>query len=483
MIGIQSVDKIRDAEAEFMEANPDVNLMQRAAGHVADLASRMMPEGTILVVVGPGNNGGDALFAARKLVRDGRRQVLAWLVSDKAHPQGVVAARQVGIRFLDEMDVARLLPDVRLVIDGITGIGGRPGLPKNVHLFAEMCNALCIPVLAVDIPSGLAAEDHHRPEHVLAATRTITFGAPKLCHLAQPAASACGDVEVADIGLTMPKSNLRQAQRVDVARWWPWPTPYTDKYSRGVLGVDTGSARFPGAAVLSVTGAVYSGAGMIRFTGSDRLAELVLRKLPSVTVNSGRVQAWLVGCGWSDEGAPERFGPILESGAPAVVDADALRHLPKKLPEGWLLTPHAGELAGLLGITRREVEDDPIGKVYEAAQRFETTVLLKGATQYVANPFQERVSLAIAGPSWTAQAGSGDLLAGICGTLLAAGLPAPQAATLAASVQAMAAAKKPGPFPPDVVAEAIPEVLVHLADLADQPVLAGDLTPRSIAAQ
>ncbi|BEH02948.1 Bifunctional NAD(P)H-hydrate repair enzyme Nnr [bioreactor metagenome] len=483
MIGIQPVDKIRAAEREFAEANPDVNLMLRAADQVAELAERMVPSGTILVVVGPGNNGGDGLFAARKLVRDGRRQVMVWPVAGTAHPQGVVAARQVGIRFLNDLEVGRLLPDIALVIDGITGIGGRTGLPENVHWFAEMCDVLKIPVLAIDIPSGLAAEDHHRPAHVLAATRTITFAAPKLCHLAQPAASACGDVEVADIGLELPKSNLRQMQRMDVARWWPWPTPYTDKYSRGVLGIDTGSDRYPGAAVLPVTGAVYSGAGMIRFTGPDRLADLILHKLPSVTVGSGRVEAWLVGCGWSEEGAEQRFGPILESGVPLVIDADALRYLPKRLPEGSLLTPHAGELAELLGISRPEVEDDPVGKAYEAAERWETTVLLKGATQYIANPFEKRVTLAIAGPSWTAQAGSGDVLAGICGTLLAAGLPAPKAAALAASVQAMAAARKPGPFPPDVVAQAIPEVLVHLAELADQPVLAGDLTPRSIAAQ
>lgn len=93
MIGIQPVDKIRAAEREFAEANPDVNLMLRAADQVAELAERMVPSGTILVVVGPGNNGGDGLFAARKLVRDGRRQVMVWPVAGTAHPQGVVAAR------------------------------------------------------------------------------------------------------------------------------------------------------------------------------------------------------------------------------------------------------------------------------------------------------------------------------------------------------------------------------------------------------
>lgn len=479
MIGIHSVDQIRAAEQEHMLAHPDVDLMQVAAGKIALRAHEMAESGTILVAVGPGNNGGDGLFAARNLARLGHR-VVVWLAAGSAHPGGVVAARQVGIRFADQLAVLRMLPDVSLVIDAIAGLGSRSGLSPDLVWFAETCRTLEIPVLAVDLPSGLAADDHRVPEHCMKATRTITFAAPKLCHAAQPAASFCGDVEVADIGLRLPESELHLMQRLDVARWWPWPTPYADKYSRGVLGVDTGSRMFPGAAVLSVFGAVYSGVGMVRFVGPERPAQLVSLRLPSVTLGPGRVQAWLAGCGWGDEASRSRLEPILESGVPAVIDAEALDDLPDSLPSGWLLTPHAGELAVLLGTTRTAVMDDPIGSVRAAAARWQTTVLLKGATQYIAEA-SGRVTLAVPGPAWTAQAGSGDALAGICGTLMASGLPAWQSAALGASVQALAAEHRPGPFPPEVVVQALPEVIHGLAKVvgADHAILAGDLAPRS----
>jgi len=148
-----------------------------------------------------------------------------------------------------------------------------------------------------------------------------------------------------------------------------------------------------------------------------------------------------------------------------------------------LLTPHAGELAAMLNIARAQVVADPIGSVRAAAARWHTTVLLKGATQYVADS-SGTVTLAVPGPAWTAQAGSGDVLAGICGTLLAAGLPPWRAAALGASVQALAATRKPGPFPPDEVAKAIPVVLSELAELVGaQAIRTGAFTPSSIAAQ
>ncbi len=482
MIGIHSVEQVRAAERQYQQRHPDANLMQIAAEKVALQALQMSTSGPILVAVGPGNNGGDGLYAARFLARAGR-QVSLWLISGHGHPGGLVATRQVGIRTLDELAVLRVLPDVSLVIDAMTGIGGRAGLPRRVEWFAEACQTLAIPVLSVDLPSGLAADDHHRPESCMQATRTVTFAAPKLCHVAQPAASFCGEVEVADIGLRMPDSDINQMQRVDVARWWPWPTPYADKYSRGVLGIDAGSQGFPGAAVLSATGAVYSGAGMVRFTGPSRPAEVISHRLPSVTLGPGRVQAWMAGCGWGEESSAERLAPILESGLPAVIDAEALEHLPARLPAGWLLTPHAGELATLLGISRQDVVNDPIGAARSAAARWQTTVLLKGSTQYVAEP-SGRITLAIPGPAWTAQAGSGDVLAGICGTLLAAGLPAWKAAALGASVQALTAAHKAGPYPAGVVATALPEVIAGLAAVVgDQRMLAGDLTPNSIAVE
>lgn len=463
MIGVHSAQAIREAEARFFEENPGADLMQIAARAVSDRAREMAPSGVTLVVVGPGNNGADGLFAARDLAAAGRPAV-AWLVTGRAHPQAIISARQVGVKFVDSDTAMHMLPDVPLVIDAVFGIGSRPGLYPVVERFATVCEDLCVPVLSVDVPSGLAADEVSPTAISFRAAHTVTFAARKLCHVGEPAAGRCGTVDVIDLGLPLPEPDVRRLEEVDVARWWPWPEAADDKYSRGVIGIDTGSQRYPGAAVLSVAGALNAGAGMIRFLGSQRAAGLIVDAMPSVTFGSGRVQAWLMGCGWGDQDRDAhvaRLREAVESGLPAVVDADALGHLPGTVPASWLLTPHAGELAAMLGVQRRAVEIDPIRHARLAAAQWNTAVLLKGATQYVVEP-SGRVTVAVPGPAWTAQAGSGDVLAGICGTLLAAGLPAWQAGALGASVQAMAAATHPGPFPPDVIARRVPNVLGDL---------------------
>lgn len=246
----------------------------------------------------------------------------------------------------------------------------------------------------------------------------------------------------------------------DVERWWPVPGAGSDKYGRGVVGLDTGSRQYPGAALLGISGALHSGAGMVRYLGGAP-EQLVLVRFPSVVMGDGRVQAAVLGSGWGDGAGEARLHRALERDVPLVVDADALGLLPVRLPRNSLLTPHAGELARMLGVERARVEADPAGHGRRAAERFGATVLLKGSTQYVCTP-EGSVTTAVAGPAWTGQAGSGDVLAGACGTLLAAGLEAGRAALLAASLQAMAATTFPGPRPPDRLAECFAEVLGQL---------------------
>lgn len=246
----------------------------------------------------------------------------------------------------------------------------------------------------------------------------------------------------------------------EVERLWPVPRVDSDKYSRGVVGLDTGSVQYPGAALLGCAGALHAGAGMVRYVG-PALPELVLARFPSVVTADGRVQAMVLGSGWGETASPERLVAALERDVPLVLDADALTLLPVELPEQCLLTPHAGELAKLLDRERAAVQADPVGHVRRAAETFGATVLLKGATQYVGTP-DGAVTTAVPGPSWTAQAGSGDVLAGACGTLLAAGMSAHHAALLAASLQAMAAVAFPGPHPPDRLAEGFADVLGRL---------------------
>ena len=179
------------------------------------------------------------------------------------------------------------------------------------------------------------------------------------------------------------------------------------------------------------------------------------------------VQAYLFGSGWGERADGAKvLAEVAEDGLPAVVDADALRYLPKPAPASWLLTPHAGELATLLERDRGWVEEDPVRAVVAGAEQTGATVLLKGATQLVAVPKGGPVFVAIPGPAWTAQAGSGDVLGGVCAALLAAGVDAQRAGQLGASVQAVAAAEHPGVLAPQEMARAIGRTLGRLEQRA-----------------
>lgn len=260
-------------------------------------------------------------------------------------------------------------------------------------------------------------------------------------------------------------------------RWWPVPTGCDDKYSRGVVGIDTGSTRYPGAALLSTLGALRAGAGFVRFCGAEAARPAVLARCPSVTFGVGRVNAWVLGCGWDeDETNVARLAARLSDGVPCVIDAGALWVIDEalaalgwsSLPANCLLTPHAGELARLLGVDRKTVEVDPLGHAVRAAERFGAAVLLKGHRQFCASrearDDPSEAYEAMQGPSWTAQAGSGDVLAGLAGMLLAAGLSNLDAGAAAASLQALTATRHPGPWAPDHLADWFPETIATLAD-------------------
>jgi hydroxyethylthiazole kinase-like uncharacterized protein yjeF len=353
------------------------------------------------------------------------------------------------------------------VIDGVLGIGGRPGLPDDVAQLARNLAKDGTAIVAVDLPSGVAADTGAVPSDAIRARRTVTFGVAKPCHLLEPARSRCGGIELVDIGLDRHAPDaerwLQQVDEDELAIEWPYPDARSDKYSRGVVGVHAGSDEYPGAGVLATTGAVYAGAGMVRFLGTDKPADLIRQRLPNVVFSPGRVQAHLLGSGWGGQVDGSReIGEALDSGLPTVVDADGLAFLPERCPDRWLLTPHAGELAKLLGEERSWVTDDPVRAVRAGVERTGATVLLKGASQLVASPDDMRIKVALPGPAWTGQAGSGDVLGGICATLLAAGLTADRAGVLAASVQALAASRHPGPLPPQRLAEHLPAIIGEL---------------------
>jgi hydroxyethylthiazole kinase-like uncharacterized protein yjeF len=467
------VEKIRRIEDRAIAVEGVDALMQRAAAAVAASASNLLLSRSggrygrsVMIMVGAGNNGGDALFAGVRLAQRGAR-VTAVRCLGVPHSAGLTALTAAGGRVLDLDDHYATNPMAYdLVVDGILGIGGRPGLPDAVARLVGSVEAQGIPTIAVDLPSGVSADTGAVPGAAVRATQTVTFGERKPCHLVQPALSRCGEITVADIGLGTDHdetADLVGLDREDVARAWPYPTERSDKYARGVVGIDTGSDQYPGAAVMSVYGAVYGGAGYVRFLGAERPAATISAQLPNVVFSPGRVQAHLFGSGWGEraDGA-DVLADVAEQGLPAVVDAGGLGYLPKPAPANWLLTPHAGELAKLLGRERSWVEEDPVRAVAAGAEETGATMLLKGATQLVAGPDGGPILVAIPGPAWTAQAGSGDVLGGVCAALLAAGVDAQRAGQLGASVQALAAAEHPGVLAPQELARAIGETLGRL---------------------
>lgn len=459
--------QIRAAEEPLLATLPPGELMRRAAHGLAaecvrELRARRgsLRGARVVLAAGPGNNGGDGLYAAAELAGRGVA-VAAWFPRTTRLEPAWEAAYAAGVIETDAAGAVEALTDADLLIDAVFGIDGRAGLPDDVATLARAAADLGVPVVAVDLPSGLVADSPAAGESFHAAC-TVTFGAAKIAHLCQPARSRCGRMAVVDIGLDLSAPVLRAFTLPELVTLLPVPDATSDKYSRGVVGLDTGSNEFIGAGILGAYGAVYSGAGMVRFVGPK--AGPVRLALPSIVTSRGRVQSWVLGSGWGDERASrDLVERALADGVPVVLDADALR--PDVCPEratGCLLTPHAGELARLLDVERAAVEADPITHARRAAAERDATVLLKGATQYVATPDGD-VTVAIGGPAWTAQAGSGDVLAGVCGTMLAAGLPPREAALVAASLQALAADRLGGPYPPQDVARELAALIGELA--------------------
>ena len=252
---------------------------------------------------------------------------------------------------------------------------------------------------------------------------------------------------------------MEALQPVDVAALLPVPGPFEHKYTRGVVGVRAGSQTYPGAAVLCTSGAVSGLAGMVRYSGSA--ADAVRERHPEIVAAEGRVQAWVVGSG-GDTDAEVALADALADGVPTVVDADALMHV-EKGPRSLVLTPHAGELARMLGVERSAVEAEQLEFARRAAQEYDAVVLLKGRHTLVARP-DGRVRVTTSGVPWLAVAGAGDVLAGVIGSLLAAGLDPFDAASAGSWLHGAAAAQASGggPLTATRVADAIAEVVRDL---------------------
>lgn len=454
MRGYFTADEVRAAEAELFGRVAAGVPMQRAAYGLADVVAAELRERTggiagrrVTLLVGSGDNGGDALFAGSLLRRRGVAVSAVLLSPDRAHAKGLAALHRTGGRVRDELAA----PD--LVVDGIVGISGRGSLRPRA---AELVAAVRVPIVAADLPSGVDPDTGAVDGPAVRADVTVAFGAYKPVHAL--AAPRCGRIELVPIGLRLPEPNLAALEPASIGADWPIPGAHDDKYSQGVTGICAGSAAYPGAAVLCTGGAVAGTSGMVRYAGTG--AAQVLAHFPEVIAAesisaTGRVQSWVFGPGaGTDDAARERLSAILATDLPAVVDADGLTLLAadpalvigRRAPT--VLTPHAGEFARLTG---HDPGPDRVAAVRKLAEEWQLTVLLKGRATLVASPGHP-VLVNEAGGSWAATAGAGDVLSGVLGALLAAGRAPAWSAAAAARAHALAANlaahQAPGPGAP-----------------------------------
>jgi len=410
MLTTATVPQIRAAEQPLLDAG--VPLMDQAANTVANavMADGFVAGSTVDLLVGAGNNGGDALWAG-KYLQDAGFHVIAYLVADTVYGPGLAGLRAAGGNVvvvggakavptpgagaasssnprpdpqLPVVVAAGQIATADVIIDGLLGIGATgPMRGLGAELVTALNENLKQPpplgrrkpwVVAVDCPSGVALDGDGAgqvPGPALAANHTVTFGAPKPGLLLPPAAHLVGKLTVANLGMDIPVDaggegvSVTRLSKDDVATLWSVPTASDQKYTRGVVGVVAGTNRYPGAAVLTTSAAVSAGAGMVRYLGPDAVASRVITANPEIVAAGGQVQAWVCGSGVPttisgdpDDGQRERIRAAL-SGAigtlagvggkvPVVVDAGGLEMLPAQVPPWVVLTPHSGELAVLL---------------------------------------------------------------------------------------------------------------------------------------
>lgn len=472
------VSDVRSAERALMARLPEGALMQRAATGLATIVARMLREriGAVygsraVLLVGVGDNGGDALYAGVQLARRGVAVQAVLANPDRAHAGGVAALRDAGGRLVPLAAAADVLDRADLIVDGLLGIGGTGGLrgafAELAALARDAADESGAPIVAVDLPSGIEADTgevhdtQQSPCTALRADVTVTFGTYKPGLLVDPGAGYAGVVELVDIGLSFPEAAepvLDNLQEQDVRALLPEPGRSSHKYSRGVVGLAVGSNQYPGAALIAAGSAVHSGAGAVRYDGPVD----VVTAHPEVIHGDGKVQAWVIGSGiGQDEKARERLERALATDVPVVVDGDGLRLLPAKAIERaapTVLTPHAGEAGHLLGVPAGQIETRRLESVRRLAEKYDATVLLKGALTLVCSPRHATVRVNTHASPALATAGSGDLLAALIGGLLAAGLGPLEAASVGAYLHGAAGllAARSGPVAAGDLVAALP---------------------------
>lgn len=447
MIAVRSVAQVRSAEEQAFRVVPEGALMQRAARALSVTCAELLAESAgrvlgsrVVLLVGSGNNGGDALWAGAMLAARGCR-VDAVCLSDRVHAEGADALRRAGGHLHGwagaEDDVRALIVAADLVIDGILGIGGSGGLrPEAADLVADVDDSGAI-VVAVDLPSGVDADTGVVAGVAVTADVTVTFGAVKPGLLVAPGRYHSGTVRLVDIALDFDEAPVAAVLEADdAAAWVREPAEDAYKYRRGVVGVCAGSRPYPGAALLVTSAARSSNVGMVRYLDrADGNAAVVVGHYPDVVIDGEppaeqvRATAWACGSGFVGDAADAlavravleaRVPVVLDAGALTVVaeDADVRAAIVERTERGLptVLTPHEGEFEriqpGLLATRGR------LDAARAAASALGAVIVLKGPGTVIVDP-DGTAFIDIEGTADLGTAGSGDVLTGVVAAVLA----------------------------------------------------------------
>jgi NAD(P)H-hydrate epimerase len=467
MLSVLTAAQMREADRRTIEGGvPGATLMDQAGAAVARVVRERYPAPRrIAVLCGKGNNGGDGFAAARHL-RD--RQPEVFLVGRREDVMG-----DAGLH-LERMEAAGLalveVPDeaawrearaqvghAGLVIDALFGTGLREGARGLVgRVIEEVARWVTAPIVAVDIASGLSSDAGEVPGPALRADVTVTFAAPKHGHVLPPACDRTGELIVADIGIAVEPTSLGLIQPSDAARAYPPRRPDAHKGDFGHVLAVAGSAGKSGAAVLCGTAALRAGAGLVTVATPAEVqpvvaaarAELMTEPLPADRLArsleiASRADAVVLGPGLGPGAASLARGLAEGVAGPLVIDADGLNALVPAAAHAWrgarptVLTPHPGEMGRLLGRTTAEVQADRLAAARALAEATGAVVVLKGQRTVVARP-DGFAAVNPTGNPGLAKGGTGDVLAGIVGALLARGCDAWTAAVAAVFVHGRA---------------------------------------------
>ena len=471
--------EMRAAEAAwFADGNDSFRLMLVAASAVVARAVAMVPPGgTVLVLAGPGNNGGDGYGAGLDLIEAGYDVQLVGLVP---RDRMTGDARRLADRWERSVYPSGAVDpaDFDLVIDALFGIGLTRPLEGAAAALAEAVNASGRPVLAVDIASGLDADSGMPLGPAIRATETLTFHTAKPGHLLLPGRQHTGTLTVADIGLPPPRSPALWRNGTGL---WQIPRPGLDthKYSRGGVLIWSGPALGTGASRMAAQAALRAGAGAVTLAGrrdalmvhAAHLTAVMLAEADEdqfeTLLAGGKVHAACVGPG----AGPQALGATvmaLQSGKALVLDADALTalaqdadllaRLVRRHPGPVVLTPHEGEFARLFPA----LEGSKLARAQAAAIATGAVVVLKGSDTVIAAP-DGRAAINADAPPWLATAGSGDVLAGFITGFLAQGMAGFEAAAAACHIHAcLGMALGPGLIAEDLAGDAVRAVLAGL---------------------